>query len=310
MNNKDICFVRPIERGNEYWDNTIKSYGFNTAVPYKDHSVIMRIAREIWFRLHLPKEIWFDKNIDDIEASTIIVKDVLICKEYIEWLRKRKPNSRLILDFDNRVYTSIDPNSIQVQELEKWTYDPDDATNYGMKLKEPGYFEIFTRDIKREKAPLYDIVYVGRDKGRAEFLLSLEEGFISQGLKTYFHISPTRRFLLYCKKFYKPVMRYEKYLTLINQSRANLNIVPDGQKALTLRDFETVFFGIKSITNNKSIKEFELYDKSRFFILGEDKMEDLQSFVMSDFKPVEREDLKKYFFCNSLEITLSDICHE
>ena len=297
-----VCFIRPIERGNEYWQRAIKGYGFVTEVPYIERNLVWRAAREAWFKLGLPKEIWFNKAIDDIDANVIIVKDVQICKEYLEWLRERKPVARIILDYDNRVCNSIDPNAVKAIDIEKWTYDPDDAARYNMALKEPAYMDCFRiSEERREKAKKYDIVYVGRDKGRADYLFSLEEVFQKLGLSTYFHISPTHRYQLALKRYYRPVIRYEEYLELINKSTAILNIMPDNQKALTMRDFEAVYNGIKCITNNKAIRDFKLYEKSRFFIIGEDRMEDLPSFISAEFKPINEKRLEKYGFCSSLE---------
>lgn len=305
-NNSDICFIRPVEKGNAYWQKAIRGYGFKTEIPYKDNNLFMRIAREIWFRLGLSKKVWFNKKIDEVNSNIIIVKDILICKEYIEWLRKRKPNARIILDYDNRVSNSIDPDSIIISDIEKWTYDPDDASQYNMRLKEPSYMDCFKiSDDKRRGKKKYDIVYVGRDKGRADYLLSLENEFRAVGLRTYFHISPTHRYQLAFRKYYRPVIRYEEYLGLINHSKAILNIMRNNQKALTMRDFEAIFNGIKCITNNKAIKEFEAYDESRFFVLGEDNMKNLSDFIKSDFEPVAEEMLERYGFCNSLKIMLS-----
>ena len=300
--NNSVCFIRPVERGNDYWQKAVRGYGFVTETPYKESSIMSRILREVWFKLGLPKKIWFNKAVDDVQTNTFIVKDVQICKEFFEWLRARRPDARIILDYDNRVFNSINPDSVEASDIEKWTYDPDDADRYNMRLKEPSYFDCFKISVDKRKEPKeFDVVYVGRDKGRADYLLSLEQDFQRGGLRTYFHISPTHRYQLGKKKYYRPTIKYEEYLELINKNTAILNIMPENQKALTMRDFEAVFNGIKCITNNKAIKEFEQYDVSRFFVLGEDRMEDLSNFISREFKPVDEQELEKYGICKSLE---------
>ena len=67
--------------------------------------------------------------------------------------------------------------------------------------------------------------------------------------------------------------------------------MPEGQKALTMRDFEVVFNGIKGITNSQWIQSFELYDPSRFFILGLDDLGRLPDFLAAPFKPISEEEL-------------------
>jgi len=57
-----------------------------------------------------------------------------------------------------------------------------------------------------------------------------------------------------------------------------------------------LFFNIKCITTNKKVKEYDFYDKNRFFILGEDKDEDLNLFMSKELHPVEEAIIKKYSF--------------
>ena len=69
-----------------------------------------------------------------------------------------------------------------------------------------------------------------------------------------------------------------------------------GEAGVTQRDMESVFDGVKCITNNKNIRNFELYHPSRFFILGEDDLSDLKRFLDEPFLDVPEEDLEKYSF--------------
>lgn len=293
LNKREICFIRPMQRHDDYWHYALRQSGYKTLIPYKDYFFTLRVIREIWFRLGLPKkEIWYNPQIKKCDAKIYFIKDPLMTVDFLEWLRKEKRDARIIMDFDNRAGTTIDPNLIIDPTIEKWSYDPDDCEKYKMRLKPKGYLDYYR--IKRAEYPIYDIVFVGRDKGRLEYLLKLEKCFKKCGLKTYFRISPNRFYMRYSRKYYKPIIPYSQYLELIAKSKAILNIMPDNQKGLTMRDFEAVFNGIKCITNNKAIKEFELYDPSRYFVLGVDDINTINDFLSTDFKRVNEEELDEY----------------
>ena len=293
LNKKEVCFIRPMQGKNDYWHHAMRKSGYKTLIPYKDYTFLLRIIREVWFRLGLPmKNLWYNPEIKKCNANIFFVKDPLMTVDFLTWLRMIKTDARILLDFDNRAGTMINPDDITDPTIEKWSYDPDDCNKYRMNLKPNGYLDYYR--IKKNKFPVYDIVFVGRDKGRIEQLLELEKKFKKYGLKTYFRISPNRFYMRYWNKFYKSMIPYTQYLSLIAKSKAILNIMPENQKGLTMRDFEAVFDGIKCITNNKAIKEFELYDSSRYFVLGVDNLDTINEFLSSEFKSISEETLKEY----------------
>jgi hypothetical protein len=168
-----------------------------------------------------------------------------------------------------------------------------------MHLLRGGYLDIYAlKEVPKDK---FDVVFVGRDKGRGDDLLVFEKELNDLGLKTYFHICGDRRFINSHKKYYRPVLAYEDYLKLAGSSKSILNIMPEGQTSLTMRDYEAAFNGIKEITNNKDIVRYDIYDKSRFFILGKDDLAGLKDFLNTPFEPVPEDILRKYRYNTYLE---------
>lgn len=289
-----ICYIRAKEK-KDYCFDGIKKMGYDIVIPYKDINLLMRLFREIWFRLNLPyKSIWFNKAIKSKNVDIFIVKDPLIIPEFLYWVRALHPNARIIFEYDNRVSWSLDPDKVDGSIIEKWTYDPDDATKYNMKLKHGAYLDIY-RVVPNERK-MMDVLYLGRDKGRLKELLELETKFAEMGLKTKFHICADRKFMRYKNKRYQKNMPYEQYLELLKQSRAILNIVQNGQTSVTMREYEAVFDGVKCITSNRGILNFELYDTSRYFVLGYDDFSKIDVFLNTPFSPVEEHLLKEYSF--------------
>lgn len=298
MSKDEICFVRAKMKEDYVFDG-IHNMGYRILVPYTDRNLLLRCVREVWFRMKLPcRSIFYNHKLKRIRASCFIVKDPLMTSDFLSWLRANHPNAKIILEYDNRVSNSIDPLSVD-SSIEKWSYDPDDCEQYCMKRKPYNYLDIY--QVKPNANPNLDLLYLGRDKGRAEELLELQQRFEKNGIHTYFHICADRQYMQRQKDFYKPLLTYREYLELLKDSRAILNIMPEGQRSITQREMEAVFDGIKCFTNNKAIKEFELYHPSRFFVLGEDDMSKAVDFLKSEFLPIPDEKLERYKYQYAIE---------
>lgn len=305
MNKKDICFVRA-KLKDDYVFDAIKQYGYNILIPYKDKNLFLRLLREIWFRTKLPgRRIWYNKKIKDIEAKVFIVLDPLATPGLFNWIKETHTDARIVLQYENRVDTTIKPDDV-ADFVEKWSYDVDDCEQYNMKFIHPCYFEIYGFRMEERKDKQYDVLYLGRDKGRLEQILEYERIFNVLDLKTYFHICADRSFLKFKNSLYKNVLPYKEYLNLLKESNSVLNIVREGQTSITQRELEAVFDNVKCITTNRAIKEFELYDKSRYFVLGMDPMEEMKAFFELPFKKVEHTKLKEYYFTTVIENMLSN----
>lgn len=306
MNKTKICYVRAKQKDDYVFDG-IKNMGYQILIPYKDYNLFMRCLREAWFRLHMPcRSIWFNTKLKNVSADIFIVKDPLIVPDFLSWLKDKHQNSRVILDYDNRASRTIAPDSVN-SDIEKWSYDQDDCKAYGMNLKPCTYLDIYRVDQLDE--PKYDVLYLGRDKGRASELFEIQSELEKLGLKVYFHICADRAYMRRKHSYYKPYITYGEYLNLLKQSRAILNVMPAGQKSITQREMEAVFDGVKCITTNEAIVNFELYHPSRFFILGSQKLESLPDFLAVPFQKVDEQTLKKYTFDSFLESMIGQTTH-
>lgn len=291
MEKNNICFIRAKQK-DDYVVSGIKMSGYKVIIPYKDYNLFLRLCREVWFRLRLPKrKLWFNHEIDSIPEDIIIIKDPLIVKEFIVYLRRLYPYKRIIMDYDNRVERSIDPRTISKYVDSVWHYDEDDCAKYNLKYKGHAYLDVY--QVKPNVNAVYDVFYVGRDKGRLSQMVEIKKKMEDVGIKTYFHICASREFLVWTNKKYKRFLPYSEYLELLKNSKSILNIVPPGQQSITQREMEAVFDNIKCITNNKGIKKFELYDDTRFFIL-DNNYELIPGFLERPFNTVPEEKLDKF----------------
>ena len=306
METNKVCFIRCRKREGDYISDGIQKLGYEIVIPYKDTNLFRRLVREAWFRLHLPgRKIFFNKKINKINAEVFVIADSLICKQFLYWMKKMHPNSRICLNYENRVDKTFDPSCLD-ESIERWSYDKDDCKKYNMKFVHAALVDAYGFDAREKKEDKYDIVFLGKDKNRATYLKQLEEQFTALGLRSYFYICADRSFLTFKNKIYKPLMPYVEYLELLKCSKAALNIMPEGQTSLTQREIETAFYNIKCVTNNKGVLNSDLYDKSRYFVIGVDDFNNLVEFLNKPIKPVEESLLYKYSFENFAKTFIDD----
>lgn len=289
INKEDILFVTA-ETG--YGKIGLEKGGYHVLHPYGYRTIIGRVILEVLVRLNAPQTFIFNKKILKNKYRYIIVEDSIITKQFLIWIRKKNPDSRIIFKYTNMIGKAhhILPQDVP-NEIEIWTYDKHDSDKYGIKLSKCGGYPTYFIGEKREKK--YDIMYVGKDKGRSEEILYLQNKFEKLGLKTKFLIMPTTR-VSKKKGFYSKPISYEEVIKLVTESRAILNITLPNQQGATLRDYESIFNEVKLITTNKNIKSFDFYDPNNIFVLKEDNLNDLPRFIHEAYRTLDSTIVNKY----------------
>ena len=200
------------------------------------------------------------------------------------FIKQFNPKCKVIVFYWNKLvfqsYFDIlnDPN---VDEF--YTFDEEEAEKYNFKLNSTYYS-------KRIKIPenkvVNDVVFLGRAKDREKELVQLEKQLKKKKVKTDFKII----------KDEKDFIEYKKYLEMVSKAKAILDFNAYNQRGLSLRVMESLFFEKKLITSNKFIKEYDFYNKNNIFILGEDKIENINKFLNSDYEKIDQKIIDYYDF--------------
>lgn len=264
-----------------YARKVIQDKGIKVFSPYYGDNLPLRLFRELCFRLpFLPKTIWYNKAVLHQNVAFVNIIDVNITEHYLRWIKKIYSDVQINFIYDNMVgrARNISPDKIP-SKIRIWTYDDYDSKKYGIRLFNKWASPAI--NIKKQN-PEIDVFFIGRDKGRGEQLLELEKKMNSLGLKTKFIITKDRKYSR-TKSFYQNPISYEQVVEYDAKSRALLNITMPNQEGVTMRDIEATVIGIKLITTNKNIINKDLYHKKNVFILGEDQLSDLPSFLKEDY---------------------------
>ena len=291
-----------IPRG--YNCKNIQDKGFSVYNPYKDKTVAGRIVREICFHFPFFKEQWwYNPDIIDANPKYIIIYDPLITKDYLTWLHQKLPDTQLNFLYNNMIGKA---NHLYPQQIPAfvriWTYDDYDAKRFNIPIYP---YCITSPIITNNRNPEYDVLFVGRDKGRGEWLVNLEKELQSMGLKTKFIITKTKRYSRK-KPFHQNEISYDTVLDYVSKSRAILNVTMDNQEGVTLRDIEAITYNIKLITTNKNITNKDFYNPNNVFIIGTEDISKLPAFLKSNPEPISSELILNHSFENKMNAITSD----
>lgn len=274
----------------DYFGKQIKSRGYNILDPYNGQfSIFTRFLRRVHFKSKLPfKTLWYNKKILKHNAKSIVIFETQITREYLIWLRDNH-KSKVHVWYWNIVKNTVNPDELRDVADQLWTFSSRESKEFNMLFNAPPYFN----DIKLDElATDLDVVFVGKDKGRAEKLFEYERIFQRMGLKTHFHIAPNKRWQK--KKIHKRKIDYSETLRFTARTKAVFDLIEIVDSGLSMRAMETLFLKKKLITNNILIKNYDFYDSKNIFILGIDKIEELPDFVNSPF--IEIDEKIKLFY--------------
>lgn len=291
---KKIKILYLIQKGtNDYYQEQRKKYEIDAEWVFKNDYLLIRILRKLFKKIY-PRLLaflygdWKNK----IGSYDLIIVHESLYSAYAAYYITKRTKKRVILWYWNSIGhgTFIHPELINCCEL--WSYDQYDCKKYNMQYNTTYYFSKIS--IPKVNI-LYDIFFIGMDKGRINKLLELEKVFQKQGLLSYFHITRPEKENANKYKF-KDSISYEKVLEIIASSRCILDIVQENQHGLTQRPMESIFLRKKLITNDINIQNYDFYNRNNIFIIEKDDFSSLKEFIYSEYVELDEKILKKYDF--------------
>ena len=295
-----------IKSGGGYFHQGVKSEGYHVITPYIEKGLFYRLLRELCFRVpFLPKKVWYNKEVLNSKFDFFLIGDPLITTDYLKWIKKVKPNAQLNFIYGNMVGKAKHPMPNEIPSCYRvWSYDGGDCEKYGLrKFFCNGYFKCF---IKAHKKTKQDVLFVGGDKGRGEYLLSIEKEMNALGISTKFIIVKSSK-LDKDKPYYHEPVSYDVVTDMVAESKAVLNVAMPGQTGVTMRDLEAILIGVKLITTNPHTKEEDFYNPNNVYLLNDNNIKGLIDFLEKPMTPIPDEIKHRYDFNKYIEeITVDD----
>ena len=183
------------------------------------------------------------------------IKDLRIIRKYLRTRRVAVFTWNPVIDYQQ----SHKVRRLHIQQLKGlgfhvFTFDPDDAKQYGLRLTQQVYRYV---DTFRQALPeQWDIYFLGQDKNRFPTLRALGEWWQGFGLRTKLRMvpEPGRTYpQTPAIEVLPQSIDYPANIDAINRARCLLEITQANQSGLTVRCLEALFFDKKLITNNTSV---------------------------------------------------------
>ncbi|MBS1532645.1 MAG: hypothetical protein JSU01_20235 [Bacteroidetes bacterium] len=270
-----------------YFISFIKQKGLNVYSVYKDVSLLTRIIRKFFFILKLPEAVWYDNWKHKLGGVKTIILFFTQDSKIIHYIKSINPDVRLVVWYWNPAFIGTLPDVLPDSLCEKWSFDENDALKFGMKSNTQFFLDNITLP---GNEIVYDVLFVGKDKGRKQIIDDLENDMSARGIRTYFYVVDDNLKLAKHNR----AIPYEECLALLSKSKSILDIIQPGQSGLTLRPLEALFLKKKLITNDPSIKTQKFYHPNNVFIIREDNMDDLTQFLATPFENISIDILKYY----------------
>ena len=249
---------------------------------------------------------WYNPRLKNYEG-TYIIFDARVQLEDLLWLKKKNPKARMVFCYVNPIESSkIELEKVREAGFEVWSYGDKQCEKYGVKQFTSFYCKSMYRDaLKKENVCYYDLIFIGKDKGRREQLRSLirENGWEQLNWRLYF----TRDHIweIY-KKGYEKKVTYREVQCMQREAKAILEITPSEDVDITMRTTDAMILGKKLVTNSKNASQKEYYHPDNIFIIGVDAPERLPEFLKAEYHPVSGEILDKYRFPQWIRRILED----
>ena len=172
-----------------------------------------------------------------------------------------------------------------------YTFDPYDAEKYNINYR--NQFGRIDIDLLSKKFEIkYDFYFMGKEKGRKSIISELQ---------IYLCNKRYRQLFLLIKNS-EEFISYESNILNILQSSCIIDIVQSGQTGLTLRPIESLFYRKKLLTNNVEVKKYDFYNRNNIFILGEDDIESIPSFLSSQYIDIPSSVISNYMIEDWIKI--------
>ena len=281
----------------DYWPKQIEKRRIvDIDDAFYNHGLAYGAVRKIFASHGIFLDVFLGNWKKKIDSYDVIIVQASKITAYIpDFLRKKNFKGRVIYWYWDPVSRCVSPERMNREVCELWSFDYRDCQKYNMRFNDTYY--VFDSASAEKCEIKWDIVFIGRDKGRLEQLNKLKEKFEKNDLRTLFYIVPTKPYSLNARRL-KKVITYEEILEIVKKSRCLVDINQSNQSGLSQRCMESLYFNKKILSDNHNICKYKLYHKKMIIPLSD--MEKIKSFIM-DEDEYDAWQLKYYTFENWLD---------
>ncbi len=194
-------------------------------------------------------------------------------KRFLNRLRTDYPNLVMLFEFTNVCgkYNNLGRLSQVIDFYDHViTFNEADSRQYGFRFRRLCYS---FREPEESDVPYTDMLFIGQDKGRLPYLLSIYDHVTQLGLKCCFYIANVAADKQTARKgiIYNRWIPYREVLRHVNHTRCILEILEDQSNYFSLRTFEALVYKKKLITTNPGVMKADFYSPSQMLYIQSEK---------------------------------------
>lgn len=262
----------------------------------REHSFPYWIYRAMHI-LHIPgySHFWGEWKQKILSAKKVILFDYGYERGMEQYIRKKNPNCEVYLFLWNKIDKVHNNYRLYSEKEHIYSTDKGDCEAYHFKYNHIFYAKEYATDYV--EAYKNNLLFLGADKNRGKQLLALKQLFQKSGLQCDIRVLSHSKDKKYLEEIAElridKAVPYAEYLEWTKQCGILLDIVQEGQKALTMRVLEAVFLSKKLITNNADVVNYSFYHPNNILVLPNDReqniLNEIRKFVDSPFVPYSPE---------------------
>lgn len=260
------------------------------------------------YLLHIPLCSLFWGNWKDRlkTAKRVIIFDYGYQRGMETYIKKVNPDCRVYLFMWNHIDRYHYNHRLFSDKDAIYSTDPGDCQRYHLRYNHIFYPKEYCKP--PVQIPGNKLFFIGQDKGRGPYLLALRRLFLSCGIDCDIRVlshSKDSDYLRSIEDIYTAEsLSYDAYCKELESCSLLLDINQSGQRALTMRVLESIFYSKKLITDNQDILACDFYDDSNIFLLPENRQlpdqEALAEFLAKPFRPYSPKTIEAYSYENWL----------
>lgn len=204
----------------------------------------------------------------------LVLKGTYMQEEHIELLQKYHPDAKYVLYFWDSM-KRMDNGDILIKYFQNvYSFDSEDCKLYGFRLR-----PLFYLQTEKPDEIKYDVSFIGNSHSDRLKIIQELKAFCKANSISYRFVLPVGGSTYYKAKYLKKGLLaddadiiscksipYIEYLGITRKSKVIIDIPSPDQSGLTIRTIEALATGIKVITTNKHITEYENILKGMYYV--------------------------------------------
>ena len=225
------------------------------------------LLKSLWYKFYTCAP-FFDKGKKQFAIFTEN-NSISFSKRFLSRLRGDYPNLVMLFEFTNVCgkYNNLKKLSRVIDFYDHIiTFNEADSRQYGFRFHRLCYS---FREPEESDVPYSDLLFIGQDKGRLSYLLSVYDRVTQLGLKCSFYIANVAADKQVAREgiIYNRWIPYSEVLRHVSRTRCILEILEDQSNYFSLRTFEALVYKKKLITATPGVLKADFYSPSQMLYI-------------------------------------------